>query len=206
MRAAGDLTPKGALRVSEILDAALRCLARDGYAATSIQRVADEARLHKRVVLYYYGSRENLFDAVVRTLGDRLFDRLEEALTGLEEPADIVATGYTELWAAITTDRALLVAWFGLRAEAITDPVLQVTASYLADRLRALISGLIDDAVGRGRVLVISRTSLEVLIVAGTQGLVLDYLERGETPELQAGIRDFQGWLTTVSTPPRNRS
>ncbi len=202
MRAAGDLTRKGNLRVAEILDAALRCLARDGYAATSLQRVADEAGVHKRVVLYYYESRENLFDAVVRTLGDRLFDRLEAALAGLEEPADIVDRGYTELWSAITTDRALLVAWFGLRAEAITDPVLQVTARYLSDRFRALIGGLIDDALGRGRVLVVGRSSLEVLIMAGLQGLILDYLERGETPELQAGIKDFQRWLTAVSAPP----
>ncbi|MGK2955772.1 MAG: TetR/AcrR family transcriptional regulator [Solirubrobacterales bacterium] len=202
MRATGDLTRKGNLRVAEILDAALRCLARDGYAATSIQRVADEAGLHKRVVLYYYDSRENLFDAVVRALGDRLFDRLEQAIAGLEKPADIVDQGFTALWSVITTDRALLVAWFGLRAEAITDPVLRITARYLSDRLRALIAGLIDDALSSGRTLVVSRSSLEVLIMAGLQGLILEYLERGESDELEAGIRDFQKWLTAVSSPP----
>jgi AcrR family transcriptional regulator len=79
------LTRKGSLRVREILDATVRCLARDGYAATSIQRVADEAHLHKRVVLYYCGSRVGLFDAVVRDLGDRLFDPLGRALTDLDD-------------------------------------------------------------------------------------------------------------------------
>ena len=138
------LTRKGNLRVREILDATVRCLARDGYAATSIQRVADEAGLHKRVVLYYCGSREGLFDAVVRDLGDRLFDPLGRALAELEDPKDIVERGYDMIWAAITTDRALLVAWFGLRAEAITNPVLAATANYISDRFRALISRLID--------------------------------------------------------------
>lgn len=199
MRVRGDLTRKGERRAQEILDAALRCLARDGFAATSIQRVADEAGLHKRVVIYYYGSREGLFGGVIRYLGDQLFDQLEAALAGLEEPADIVERSYSELWGAITTDRALLVAWFGLRAEAITNPILQSTANYITDRFRALVSGLIDDMLARGRVLLIGRDSLEVLILACLQGLILDFLERGETPALHEGIQDFQTWLTTVT-------
>lgn len=199
MHVRGDLTRKGERRVEQILDAALRCLARDGYASTSIQRVADEAGLHKRVVLYYYGSREGLFGGVIRHLGDRLFDTLEAALAGLEEPADIVQRSYAELWGAVTTDRALLVAWFGLRAEAITDPVLRPSANYITDRFRGLVSRQIDDLLARGRVLLIGRDSLEVLILACLQGLILDYLERGETAALSEGIEDFQAWLTTVT-------
>lgn len=202
MRAEGELTRKGERRALEILDAALRCLARDGYSATSIQRVADEAGLHKRVVLYYYGSREGLFDHVVRHLGGRLFDDLEEALFGLEEPDDIVERGYETLWNAITTDHALLVAWFGLRAEAITNTALESTAGYISERLRALVSTLIDNVLSQGRTLLIGRGSLEVLILAGLQGLILEYLERGETRELNEAIGDFQKWLKTVSRPP----
>ena len=201
MRAEGELTRKGERRALEILDAALRCLARDGYSATSIQRVADEAGLHKRVVLYYYGSREGLFDQVVRHLGGRLFDDLEEALAGLEEPSDIVELGYQKLWDGITTDRALLVAWSGLRAEAITNPALEPAALYISGRFRSLVSAQIDDLLARGRTLIIGRGSLEVLILAGLQGLVLEYLERGETRELKEAIVDFQEWLKTVSRP-----
>lgn len=202
MRATEDLTRKGQLRVEEIIEATLTCLARDGYAQTSLQRVADEAHLHKRAVLYYYGTREQLFDVVVRRLGDRLFDEMEHQLTALDEPTAIVEKGYATLWAAVTTDRALLVAWFGLRAEAVTNPTLAVTANYLVDRFRALVSRLIDDLLTRGRRLKIERGSLEVLILACTQGLILDYLERGETPDLVAAIRDFQDWLATVTYQP----
>lgn len=197
------LTRKGSLRVREILDATVRCLARDGYAATSIQRVADEAHLHKRVVLYYCGSREGLFDAVVRDLGDRLFDPLGRALTDLDDPKDIVERGYDTIWAAITTDRALLVAWFGLRAEAITNPMLASTANYISDRFRELIGRLIDRMLLLGRVLVVERTSLEVMILACSQGLILDYLERGETAGLHAAVAEFQDWLAAVSLAPR---
>lgn len=203
MRPSEDLTKKGQRRVEEIIEATLACLARDGYAQTSLQRVANEAGMHKRAVLYYYGTREQLFDTVVRRLGTRLFDQMEQELSSLDEPAAIIEQGYATLWAAVTTDRALLVAWFGLRAEAVTNPTLAVTANYIVDRFRALVARLIDDLVARGRHLRVERGSLEVLVLACTQGLILDYLERGETPELRAAISDFQSWLATVTFQPQ---
>lgn len=203
MRAEQQLTPKGERHAQQILDAALRCLARDGYAATSLQRVADEAGLGKRAVIYYFGSREGLFDAVVRQLGDQLLEQLQQAIAGAQEPADIASRGFEQLWAAVTTDRALLVAWFGLTAESITNPALERTATYITDRFRALLSSLIDDLLASGRELRLRRDSLEVLILTGIRGLILEYLERGETPQLMAAISDFQGWLVAVVGPPK---
>lgn len=202
MRAEGALTAKGERRAEAIIDAALRCLARDGYAATSLQRVADDAGLAKRTVIYYYATREGLFDHVARRVGDQLLDQLEQAVVGVEEPADIVSRGFERVWAAITTDRALLVAWFGLLAESVTNPALAVPASYITTGIRTLIGRLIDDALARGRTLRVRRSSLEVLILAGVQGLILEYLERGETDELTMAIEDFQAWLIHVSAPP----
>ncbi|WP_354700459.1 hypothetical protein DSM112329_00737 [Paraconexibacter sp. AEG42_29] len=206
MRADGDLTRKGAQRATEILDAALRCLARDGFAATSLQRVADEAGLNKRVVIYYYESREGLFLHVVEHVGGRFIAQLEDTVRGLEEPSDIVERGFETFWASITTDRALLVAWFGLQAESITNPALHGAASYISTRFRDLVSGLIDDAIGRGRILLLDRASLEVLILANVQGLILNYLENGDTPELQTAIKTVQTALTYVSQAPANLS
>ena len=201
-RADSALTPKGERRAAEILDATVRCLARDGYSATSIQAVADEAGLHKRVVLYYYGSREGLFDRVVRHLGDELFDELERELGALDDPEEIVGRGYERLWKVVTRDRPLVISWFALRAESVTNPTLASTARYVTDRFRALVSGLIDQALGRGRTLRFARGSLGVLILAGFQGLILEYLERGDTPQLRTAIDDFQIWLASVSEPP----
>ena len=47
-------------RRQRIIDAALRCLARDGYAAASLQRVADEAGLGKRAVAEKVEQEEQL--------------------------------------------------------------------------------------------------------------------------------------------------
>ncbi|UUY05145.1 TetR/AcrR family transcriptional regulator [Svornostia abyssi] len=201
MRAEGVLTPKGQRRAQEILEATLRCLARDGYAITSMQRVADEAGVGKRAVVYYFSTREGLFEHVIRYVGGRLVDRLEEAIHELDDPADIVEKGFEIIWSTITTDRALLVAWFGLQAESITNPELRAAASYIVGRLDGLVARIIDSQTSRGSRLRIDRNSLRVLVLANVQGLILYYLDRGATPELNAAIADFQRFLTNVAVP-----
>lgn len=184
------------------MEAALRCLARDGFAATSLQRVGEEANLSKRVVLYYYGSRAGLFTQLARHVGDQLTDRLQGAIEDLESPEDIAERSFQVLWEAITTDRSLLVAWFGLHAEAITDPDLREAASSITDRLRALVGGVIDGLVLRGYTLLVDRATLKILVLAGIQGLALAYLEEGNSDELQRAIHTLQVLLARASVPP----
>ena len=202
MTAAVERSRKGERRASAILDAAMRCLGRDGYAATSLQRVADEAEISKRTVIYYYGAREQLFDAVVRHVGGQLHDRVAEAVTGLIEPADIISRGFAQIWDGLTTDRTLLVAWLGLRTEAITNPQLAETAAWMGNRFRDLLHTIIDDALARGRTLLIDQAALEVLIFASVQGLVLEYIERGDTSELASAIGVLQQLLEAASLAP----
>lgn len=73
-------TTKGVQQSEIIVAAAVRCLARDGYSASSIARIADEAGVQKRMVLYYFKSREQLFDVVIRRIGDRLIGQVEARL------------------------------------------------------------------------------------------------------------------------------
>lgn len=201
MARAGPATAKGERQEQAILEATLLCLGRDGYAATSLQRIADEAGVHKRMVLYYFSDREQLLERAVIMLGDRLLSQVADAVAGLEEPSDIVAAGFGRLWSAITGNRALLVAYFGLVAESVTDPRLQATTSHINEGFRALIGKLVSDARRRGRRLRMDEESLTVLIVAGIHGLILEYVQRGESPALTRAIEDFQIWLTEISAP-----
>jgi AcrR family transcriptional regulator len=179
-----------------ILQAAARCVGRDGYAQLSMRGVASEAGLSPALVRAHFDSRDRLVQSVVAFLATPVFDRLERELAGLDDPAEVVKRGFATLWAAVTTDRALLVAWFGVRAEAVTNPALRDAANLCTDRLRAVVVDWIDDTPSRASTL--SPVSIEVLGVACVQGLILDYLERGETAQLRGAIADFQRWLEGV--------
>jgi AcrR family transcriptional regulator len=194
-------TPKGERAAESIIEATVRCLARDGYAATSVQRIADEAGVQKRMVHYYFASREQLFDAVVRRVGDALLTSVAEAVRDLEDPPDIVAVGFDRFWSGVTSDRALLTAYFGLVAEAVTDPRLRSTIAYVTDGYRDLIALMAARAKERGRALRMDEETLTVLIIAGINGLTLEWLTHGDTPQLAKAIAAFQEWLASVTDP-----
>ena len=146
--------------------------------------------------------RAQHFTRLARHVGDQLTDRLQGAIEDLESPEDITERSFQVLWEAITTDRSLLVAWFGLHAEAITDPDLREAASSITDRLRALVGTVIDGLVLRGYTLLVDRATLKILVLAGIQGLALAYLEEGNSDELQRAIRTLQALLARASVPP----
>ncbi|MEV4234832.1 MULTISPECIES: TetR/AcrR family transcriptional regulator [unclassified Nocardia] len=57
---------KGIERREQILDAALRTIAERGYSATSVAELADAVGLSQGGLLHYFGSKEELFIAVLR--------------------------------------------------------------------------------------------------------------------------------------------
>lgn len=194
-------TPKGQRTSQAILDGAVRCVGRDGVAAFSIQRVADEACVAKRAVIYYFGTREKLLGAVVRRVADQMLDRLARAVQDVDDPALIVERGFDVVWGAVTTDRALLAAWFGLHAEAVTNPEFRASSGYISDRLEEIALRLIDAQIALGRRPRVEPTALRVLVVANVQGLTGYYLQHGDTPALHAAISEFQRFLATVMGP-----
>lgn len=188
-------TAKGARQAEAIIEAAIGCLGRDGYAAASLQKIADEAGVSKRAVLYYFDGREDLLEQVVRRIGERLLERVGAAVAGLEEPSEMVAAGFAIMWEAFAKDRALLAAYFGLVAESVTDPALRRSTTVITDGIRTLVGRAIAEGQTRGRRPVLPPEVLIEVVVGGMQGLTLTYLERGETPELMGTIAEFNAWL-----------
>lgn len=72
-------TPKVDALRERILDAALRQFAQQGFAGTSVQRVADAAGVSKQLLLYHFGSKNDLKRAVV----DGIIARWRELLPTL---------------------------------------------------------------------------------------------------------------------------
>ena len=48
-----------------ILDAALRAFGTEGFAATSLDALATELGIRKQTILYYFPSKQAIFEAVV---------------------------------------------------------------------------------------------------------------------------------------------
>jgi AcrR family transcriptional regulator len=66
-------------RRTELIDAALRILARDGVAAATTRKIADEAGLPLGAVHYWFAGKDDLMEAVVIAVLEKLSDAMERA-------------------------------------------------------------------------------------------------------------------------------
>lgn len=194
-------TDKGARQAQEILDAALRCLGRDGYAATSLARVAEEAGVSKRMVLYYFASREDLFVKLSRSIGERLIAQLEDAVAGIQDPSAVVHAAFGRMWQAITADRGLLIALFGVTIESVTDQRLAGAVVEFKDALRELIRRQLADARAAGLKVVVSDDVAVTAIVSGFLGLAFEWLETGDSPALEETIVGYEQLVASMARP-----
>ncbi len=122
----------GADTKRRILDVALDAFGRDGYAATSLDGLAEGLGIRKQTILYWFSSKRDLFEAVIDDTAADLADAFDEVsdsgLTGLEQVQAIVDQAFR---LAVRRPEVL-----GLVRE-VTRPG-SLTASRLATRVRPL--------------------------------------------------------------------
>lgn len=103
---------KSAISSQQIIEAAIRVLARQGYARTSLLEIAKEAGMSKGALHYHYPTKEALIHAVLETACNVVQARTVEAWSPSENPFEALRKSLEELWAtrAQRTDEALVVA------------------------------------------------------------------------------------------------
>jgi AcrR family transcriptional regulator len=103
---------KSAVSSQTIIDAAIRVLARQGYAKTSLLDIAKEARMSKGALHYHYSTKEALIHAVLETACNVVQARTLQAWSPSDNPFEALRKSLQELWAtrAERTDEALVVA------------------------------------------------------------------------------------------------
>ncbi len=77
-----------------VLDAALSAFGSDGYAATSLDALAEQLGVRKQTILYYFPSKQVLFDSVIDAAAQDLVELFEQeasrGLTGIDQVEAIV--------------------------------------------------------------------------------------------------------------------
>jgi len=103
---------KSAVSSQQIIDAAIRVLARQGYAKTSLLEIAKEAGMSKGALHYHYPTKEALIHAVLETACNAVQTRTMQAWSPSDNPFAALRKSLEELWAtrAERSDEALVVA------------------------------------------------------------------------------------------------
>lgn len=128
---------KGAAKRREILDTALRLIAKQGYQGSTLQHIADAVGLTKAGVLHYFDSREALLAEVLRerdNLASARFDNPDG------DSLDLLASAVTEN--ETTPGLVSLYSRLVVDAAAPEHPA----HDYIADRYRRTVDAMADAA------------------------------------------------------------
>jgi AcrR family transcriptional regulator len=115
-----------------LIDAAVRVLARDGFARASARAIAEEAGTVNGSIFYYFGSMDGLLAATATALAERGIERIRNGLGGdqanVEWPSRLGAVMRAE--AEGEDGRAVMELFVGAR----TSPVLAIEVRAAIDR------------------------------------------------------------------------
>lgn len=116
---------KSEISAAQIVQAAIRVLARQGYARTSLMDIAKEAGMSKGAVHYHFPTKDALIQVVLETACDAVASRTIHAWGTGDNPLAALRSSLDELWRvrAEKTDEALVVA--DLLAQSQYDEALQ---------------------------------------------------------------------------------
>jgi len=135
-------------RPGEILEAAFTEFARNGYAATTLDAIAERAGVTKGTIYVYFENKEHLFISMVRELTKATLDTMQDLVAHhAGSTADLLREAFRYIYARIVEDTRRREIARMLIAEAPRFPEL-------ADRYRDEVHGpcvaLLDQVIARG--------------------------------------------------------
>ncbi|HSD23625.1 MAG TPA: TetR/AcrR family transcriptional regulator [Solirubrobacterales bacterium] len=164
-----------------ILEAAIEVLKSDGYAGLTIAKVAAQAGESKPLVAYHYGSKQGLVQAAGRSIAEMITNEVLDAIDGASTVEAVVRGVDAGVERVLDADERVARLYFDLAAVSVVEPEIRRTIAEVNEQWReVLVRQLTEASDGlsprRARV-------LTVMVISGMQGMTLERIERGPTPE-----------------------
>jgi TetR/AcrR family transcriptional repressor of bet genes len=173
-----------------VLEAGFEVLKEDGYAGLTTAKVAARSGQNKALISYHFGSKQGLVAAVGREVRQSI---TAEVLGGMGEPDAVeqVVRGLLDgLWRVIDQDPRLPRLYFDLSAVSVVErdvrTVMREMKTGWQDVVAEMLLATRDGPASRAEA-----DAGVVLVMAGVEGLALERLERGETPQLERACELF---------------
>jgi AcrR family transcriptional regulator len=180
-----------------ILEAAIEVLKSEGYAGLTIAKVAAGAGESKPLVAYHYGSKQGLVEASGRAVAELVTAEALDAVEGARTVEEVVR-GVERL---LDQDERLARLYFDLAAVSVVEPGVRQTITEVNDGWREILTDLLRNAED-GPPPAQART-LALMVNACIQGLALERIERGPTPELKRARELFVRGAVAAASPAR---
>lgn len=195
-------TAKGEREAERILDAATTVLARDGFGGATLGRIATEAGVDKRMVVYYFGGRESLLAQVVQRLGERIAANVEAAVIDTTEPEAMAAGGIQVLWDCAIEDPVVPRAYLALLTSSGEAPEVRAALLAVKRTFEAMFAGRVDALADLGYRLNTDREGFVKYMMANVRGLLLEWAEEGDSAGLESSLEQWKRVAVGCFDPP----
>ncbi|MDT0330137.1 TetR/AcrR family transcriptional regulator [Nocardiopsis lambiniae] len=166
-------------RRSQLIDAAIDLMKREGMAAGSTRAVAAELGVAQMTVHYVFGSKAEFTRAVFEELGRRVVDQVRPVAEHPVEGGFAEALAHTVrvLWRASVEDDGANTLWSELETHALRDPVLRRTHAEHTMNMRGITAELLTTLAERsGAALALPAPTVARFFLAAFEGLLSQHL------------------------------
>jgi AcrR family transcriptional regulator len=129
-----------AVREQQMLDAAVQMFSVNGYHETSMDAIAAEAEISKPMLYLYYGSKEELFGAVLNRELARFVDAVRGDVDFTQSPKDLLRNAVVSYLSYIDANRA---SWIVLYTQATSSQTFAHTVREGRDKIVDLVGRLL---------------------------------------------------------------
>jgi AcrR family transcriptional regulator len=129
-----------AVREQQMLDAAVQMFSVNGYHETSMDAIAAEAEISKPMLYLYYGSKEELFGAVLNRELTRFVDAVRGDVDFTQSPKDLLRNAVVSYLSYIDANRA---SWIVLYTQATSSQTFAHTVREGRDKIVDLVGRLL---------------------------------------------------------------
>ena len=182
-------------RPEVLLDSIVEYLTTHGVADVSLRPLAKAVGSSPRVLLYYFGSKEQLVARSLKRLRERqraAFARMKQA--GAQDPIEVCRAVWRQLAAPQT--EPLLRLFFQAYSMGLQEP--KRFAGFLHDAIEDWLEFLAAPRIAAGAAPAAARAYATV-VLAGFRGFMLDYCATHDRRRIDAGV---QLWLRSLEAIP----
>jgi AcrR family transcriptional regulator len=182
-------------RPEELLDAIVAYIAKKGIADLSLRPLAKAVHSSPRVLLYYFGSKENLVARAIRRLRDRQragFGKMREAR--YEQPSDACRA----IWKQMSAPESELAFKLSFETYALALRHPRQFADYLSSSVEDWLEFLSEPLIRKGHSKEAAR-AFATIVIAGFRGFMLDYCASHDRERVDRAVELWLKALDSIS-------
>ena len=167
-------------------------LSREGLSATTTRKIAAEAGVNQAMLGYYFGSKDDLFFAVLETLMDHARHLMVATLTPQRDMRHMIAQCITAFWQSFAAAPEVQVMQMELTLYALRQPESAWLAKQQYAGYGAVIETLLRDAYTEAQQTCAVRfDALARFIMGGLDGLILQFASDRDGPRASSDLQLF---------------